>query len=49
MHPTPFGVNRDDDRLVNAIVDIHGDDPEFGKRLIADELDRAGPEADLAR
>jgi putative transposase len=28
--------------LVNDIVDIHGDDPEFGYRFIADELERAG-------
>jgi transposase InsO family protein len=32
----------DDARLVNAIVDVHGDDPEFGYRLIADELEAAG-------
>jgi putative transposase len=29
-------------RLVNAIVDVHADDPEFGYRLIADELSAAG-------
>jgi putative transposase len=28
--------------VVNAIVDVHGDDPEFGYRFIADELERAG-------
>ena len=31
-----------DAHLVNAIVDIHADDPEFGYRFIADELERAG-------
>jgi transposase InsO family protein len=31
-----------DARLVNAVVDVHGDDPEFGYRLIADELEAAG-------
>ena len=34
----------DDAHLVNAIVDIHADDPEFGYRFIADELERAGHE-----
>ena len=28
----------DDAHLVNAIRDVHGDDPEFGYRFIADEL-----------
>jgi putative transposase len=28
----------DDAHLVNAILDVHGDDPEFGYRFIADEL-----------
>jgi putative transposase len=32
----------DDAHLTNAIVDIHGDDPEFGYRFIADELERDG-------
>lgn len=32
----------DDAHLTNAIVDIHGDDPEFGYRFIADELEGAG-------
>lgn len=32
----------DDAYLVNAIIDIHGDDPEFGYRLLADELERRG-------
>lgn len=31
-----------DAQLVNAIVDVHRDDPEFGYRFIADELERAG-------
>jgi transposase InsO family protein len=31
-----------DAHLTNAIVDIHGDDPEFGYRFIADELEAAG-------
>ena len=31
-----------DAHLTNAIVDIHGDDPEFGYRFIADELEGAG-------
>jgi putative transposase len=34
----------DDAHLVNAIVDIHADDPEFGYRFISDELERAGHE-----
>jgi transposase InsO family protein len=32
----------DDAHLVNAIVDVHADDPEFGYRFITDELERAG-------
>ena len=28
--------------LTNALIDAHGDDPEFGYRLLADELDRLG-------
>lgn len=32
----------DDAHLVNAIVDVHADDPEFGYRFIADELHDAG-------
>ena len=32
----------DDAHLVNAIRDVHGDDPEFGYRFISDELGRAG-------
>jgi putative transposase len=35
----------DDALLVNAIVDIHGDDPCFGYRFIKDELERAGHRA----
>ena len=29
---------------INAIVDVHDDDPEFGYRFISDELERAGHE-----
>ena len=32
----------DDAQLVNAIRDVHEDDPEFGYRFISDELERAG-------
>jgi putative transposase len=32
----------DDAHLVNAIRDVHHDDPEFGYRFISDELARAG-------
>jgi len=28
--------------LTNALIDAHGDDPEFGYRLLADELERLG-------
>ena len=28
--------------LINAIIDIHADDPEFGYRFIADELEARG-------
>jgi len=31
-----------DAHVVNVIVEIHADDPEFGYRFIADELERAG-------
>ena len=34
--------DRDDAYLTNAIVDAHRDDPEFGYRFLADELERAG-------
>ena len=32
----------DDAHLTNAIVDLHAEDPEFGYRFLADELERAG-------
>jgi transposase InsO family protein len=32
----------DDAHVINAIRDVHDDDPEFGYRFIADELERAG-------
>lgn len=32
----------DDAHLINAAIDIHHDDPEFGYRFIADELGKAG-------
>ncbi len=32
----------DDAHLANAAIDVHGDDPEFGYRLIADELEHDG-------
>ncbi len=32
----------DDAHLVNAIIDIHADDPAFGYRFITDELHRGG-------
>jgi len=32
----------DQAHLVNAIIDVHADDPEFGHRLIADEVRDAG-------
>lgn len=35
----------DDAHLTNAIVDVHADDPEFGYRFIADELEAAGHQA----
>ena len=31
-----------DAHLTNVIVDVHADDPEFGYRLVADELETAG-------
>lgn len=34
--------DRSDAELVNAMLDIHHDDPEFGYRFIADELERTG-------
>jgi putative transposase len=36
------GRDLDNAYLTNAAVDIHRDDPEFGYRFIADELDAAG-------
>src|SRR3954468_106581 len=39
----------DDAHLINAAVDIHGDDPEFGYRFIADELAGKGITADENR
>lgn len=32
----------DDAHLINAAIDVHGDDPAFGYRFIADELVEAG-------
>jgi putative transposase len=32
----------EDAYLTNELIDAHDDDPEFGYRLLADELDRAG-------
>lgn len=32
----------DDAHLTNEILDVHEDDPEFGYRFIADELQAAG-------
>lgn len=32
----------DDAYLTNALIDAHGDDPEFGYRLLADEIARLG-------
>jgi putative transposase len=34
--------DRDDAELVNVMVDIHSDDPEFGYRFVTDELHRKG-------
>ena len=31
-----------DAHTINAIVDVHADDPEFGYRFIADELEALG-------
>ena len=28
----------DDAHVINAVLDLHGDDPEFGYRLLTDEL-----------
>jgi putative transposase len=32
----------EDAHLTNVLIDAHGDDPEFGYRFLADELERAG-------
>ena len=32
----------EDAYVINALVDAHGDDPAFGYRFLADELERAG-------
>ena len=32
----------EDAYLTNALIDAHGDDPEFGYRFLADELERVG-------
>ena len=32
----------EDAYLTNALIDAHGDDPEFGYRFLADELERLG-------
>jgi len=39
----------DDAHLINAAIDIHHDDPEFGYRFIADELTDAGMKASRNR
>ena len=39
----------DDAHLINAALDIHHDDPEFGYRFITDELERAGIKASRNR
>ncbi len=39
----------DDAHLINAAIDIHHDDPEFGYRFIADELERVGVKASRNR
>ncbi len=38
----------DDAHLVNAIVDVHADDPEFDYRLIADEAPGRRPQGERA-
>jgi len=38
-----------DAHTINAIVDVHADDPEFGYRFIADELEKAGRAANERR
>ena len=39
----------EDAHLVNAIREVHEDDPEFGYRFISDELERAGHQASERR
>ena len=39
----------DEAHLLNAAVDVHADDPEFGHRFIADELTAAGYQASERR
>ena len=39
----------DDAHLINAAIDIHSDDPEFGYRFIADELPGRGVRASRNR
>ena len=39
----------DDAHLINAARDIHHDDPEFGYRFVADELERHGVKASRNR
>jgi transposase-like protein len=39
----------DNAHLINAAIDIHGDDPAFGYRFIADELKDAGHEVSERR
>ena len=39
----------DDAHLINAAMDIHHDDPEFGYRFITDELERVGIKASRNR
>ncbi len=39
----------DDAHLINAALDLHGDDPEFGYRLLTDELHPSGFEANENR
>ena len=34
--------DHDDAHVTNTLVDLHAEDPEFGYRFLADELDRAG-------
>jgi putative transposase len=37
--------DRDDAVLTNALIDLHGDDPAFGYRFLADELEAKGHHA----